>query len=616
MIKQRDRKQQKENDVAVAGGFIKAAGAGGTAGFTPPAAISGVSLQPGFTIESEILSARVKEQEYAEYSKSLAEAAVQKERKGDFSSSPTFWQEAQRMDSISRDYGAKASFYEQLRYTPASAAAVMSTGGAPRPTVPGGKPATPIVQTTRSAQPRSFSGYDNTWVMPQTAPPAGDDQGVEDRVALDFDSASSTAKKAYEAYRAAQKEFDNEYGWRRNPTSHGGYGAAYGELQELKQAYLESLDFLLDNYDSFQTNIGIPPVVNGTVAERETLQIQLNQLVEQMWDYYHTDPENTNPEAIAWYIEDIAAIKNAIAALPEESAKIAPELKERLIQMGDSATSEVAGGFVQSVATTTEWLSQYSSTEGSLEDLKVTLDQLVQEYNTYLAAGISEDNTLVVQLKEAIDNTKAQIEYVQSGSRGEEAANARQELYSMASDYYDAADTARDKATEGLGTLSQIMVDVGIEGLKLLFDYGVGKIIGGKGTGSNLLRSFSDGAHESAEAGWGVQKQIGDGLKSAAQEYLMGMFVEKGGVLDKLDDGLIKQIANSIGGNEKLIEHFAKVPVNMMGVYLTTFMFACAETIYNNALTGEHNRNDTKEVTTDAISNFMSSSISYIPQLE
>lgn len=130
--------------------------------------------------------------------------------------------------------------------------------------------------------------------------------------ALDFDSASSTAKEAYEAYRAAQKEFDNEYGWRRNPTSHGGYGAAYGELQELKQAYLESLDYLLDNYDSFETDAGIPP----PDRDRDTLQGYMNQLTEHMWDYYHEDPEDVDPERIAMYIADIAALRNVMETAP------------------------------------------------------------------------------------------------------------------------------------------------------------------------------------------------------------------------------------------------------------------------------------------------------------
>lgn len=355
---------------------------------------------------------------------------------------------------------------------------------------------------------------------------------------------------------------------------------------------------------------------SGTYADRENVQLQIDRVSSEMDAYIKASGGKADDSVLNWYDKQLRDLSEALEALPTKEAKFAPNFKNRLTQMGNSATSDIVGGFIQTAATVTEGLSQYASTDGSLEELHTTLNQLMQEYNAYLSAGISESNTLVTQLKDAIDNTKAQIEYVQSGQRGKDTADARQELYSIAGDYYEAADTARDNAAKGLNTVGQIMVDVGIEGIKLLFDQGMGKITGGTSTGSALLRSFGEGAYKSAEAGWGVQKQIGDGLKSSAVEYLMGKFVDKDGVLDKLDDGLIKQIANSIGGNEKLIEHFAKVPVNMMGVYLTTFMFACAETAFNESRTGNTSHNDTKKVTTDAINNFISSSISYIPQLE
>lgn len=183
----------------------------------------------------------------------------------------------------------------------------------------------------------------------------------------------------------------------------------------------------------------------------------------------------------------------------------------------------------------------------------------------------------------------------------------------QADEYYDAADAARNSAVEGLGTVGTMLVDGGIEGLKVLFDIGVGFITGGTGAGSSLVRSFADGAHESADEGKNVNEQIANGLKAATIEFLTGKILEKGGVLDKFDDGLIERIASSFSKNQKLVMDIAKIPVAMTGAYLTTFMFACADTAYNNVKNGEHNRNDTDEVINTAIENFISGSISYVP---
>ena len=109
--------------------------------YNAPVGISSLGLNPGFRIQDSLLDASIlkateKEQAYTEYSRVFANRAIQEEAKEDYPESRGFWTESMNMSNLAKEYGMKASFYESLRFTPASAAAVMKNSVAPKPEIP------------------------------------------------------------------------------------------------------------------------------------------------------------------------------------------------------------------------------------------------------------------------------------------------------------------------------------------------------------------------------------------------------------------------------------------------------------------------------------------------
>lgn len=279
----------------------------------------------------------------------------------------------------------------------------------------------------------------------------------------------------------------------------------------------------------------------------------------------------------------------------------------------NSAVNGVAGDLTQVGATAMEGWASISSEDGFIQQAEIDLEQALMEQEAYLENGFSMNDPVMTDVNSRVERCRAALEYYKSGQHKQDYANYRQSVYDKADNYYITASELEAEAKDGLTPLGSAMVDGGIAVVETLFDSGAGLVTGIPSIAYTMLRNFGDGAHKSYKNGWGVDKQIGDGLKSAVTTYLSHKIIDKGGIIDTASKSLSRKIAREIGGSKRIIEVFSAIPLQAIGVELYTKIATFADRLYDFATKGNADDTSIKQFISDLEDNLMSSGTSYLP---
>lgn len=279
----------------------------------------------------------------------------------------------------------------------------------------------------------------------------------------------------------------------------------------------------------------------------------------------------------------------------------------------DSALNGVAGSLTQAGATALEGWASISSEDGFIQQAEIDLEQALMEQEAYLENGFSMDDPVMTEVNSRVERCRATLEYYKSGQHKQDYANYRQSFYDKADNHYATASELEVAAKGGLTSLGSAMVDGGIAVVEALFDSGAGLVTGIPSIAYTMLRNFGNGAHEFYKSGWGVNKQIGDGLKNAVTTYLSHRIIDKGGVVDTASKSLSQKIAREIGGSKRIIEAFSAIPLRAVGVELYTKIAMFADRLYDFATKGNADDTSVKQYFSDLEDNLISSGTSYLP---
>lgn len=282
----------------------------------------------------------------------------------------------------------------------------------------------------------------------------------------------------------------------------------------------------------------------------------------------------------------------------------------------DSAVNGVAGSITQAGATALEGWASISSEDGFIQQAEIDLSHALMEQEAYLESGYSIDDPVLNEVNRRVEYCRDNLDYYVSGKHKKEYENYRKGIYNKADKYYADASELETEAKEGLTSLGKAMVDGGIVTVQSLFDTGAGMLTGIPSVGYAMLRSFGDGAHEAYKSGWGVDKQIGDGLKSAVMTYLSHKTIDKDGVVDVASKSLAKKVAREIGGSKEIIEALSAIPLRAAGVTLYTKIATFADRVYEFATKGNADDTSIKQYFSDLEENLVSSALDYAPNIK
>lgn len=419
----------------------------------------------------------------------------------------------------------------------------------------------------------------------------------------DFTMVYTAAQEAYQAYQEELKTFNREYGWRRHPEKTSGYETALAELHNLEGEYLAALNQMMNSADGGAFTFDAVAVSLAT--DRESLQFQAEQKRQEMQAYYEASGGKPDPEVLYWYLKDIAQMEAILAKEPEK-----PEEKmgfgERLKYMGVSAGTGMAADYVQTVATGAQLLGEAVTSEGYLSQAEITMNQLIAERDAYLKGGIPADNTLVVQLEEAISQLQDEINYIQSGQW--DAANEAtwQELQEKSHELNQMSESAQKKAEEDLGTVGSFLVNMGIAGCEMLADAAVGAVAGPQAVIVNrAVRDFGSGAYEAAQSGESAVIQAEYGVITAIVGYLV----------DKLDsnkkdyEDIVRSFSRGMAGqlktNSSIIETICSLSLHSLGVALGSLARGIVDPLLDGLNKGEIHKEDIQDAWNDSWDDFV-----------
>lgn len=111
------KQKQKESLAATAGSSLKnTADTSNVTTYNTSGGVTVAGLTPELRIENSILDARQKEKDYAGFAETFAQKAVHEESVGNYPDSRYLWGQAASLKEKSREYGEKASFFEELSH--------------------------------------------------------------------------------------------------------------------------------------------------------------------------------------------------------------------------------------------------------------------------------------------------------------------------------------------------------------------------------------------------------------------------------------------------------------------------------------------------------------------
>ena len=153
----------------------------------------------------------------------------------------------------------------------------------------------------------------------------------------------------------------------------------------------------------------------------------------------------------------------------------------------------------------------------------------------------------------------------QEAQRREKQQKSQQQIFSAATRLAEKGQQYEAEAKEGLGTVGQFLVDMGVTGTQMAGDALMNLVLPGSGLAMMGLRSYGQAAGEARRAGKTSGQQFLAGLKSAGIE----MFTEK-------MFGAFSKVYGKAGADELVEKLVGKLTKNTTGQALLTWMVNAA----------------------------------------
>lgn len=153
----------------------------------------------------------------------------------------------------------------------------------------------------------------------------------------------------------------------------------------------------------------------------------------------------------------------------------------------------------------------------------------------------------------------------QEAQRREKQLQSQKQIFSAASRLAEKGQQYETEAKEGLGTVGQFLVDMGVTGTQMAGDALMNLVLPGSGLAMMGLRSYGQAAGEARRAGKTSGQQFLAGLKSAGIE----MFTEK-------MFGAFSKVYGKAGADELVEKLVGKLTKNTAGQALLTWMVNAA----------------------------------------
>lgn len=153
----------------------------------------------------------------------------------------------------------------------------------------------------------------------------------------------------------------------------------------------------------------------------------------------------------------------------------------------------------------------------------------------------------------------------QEAQRREKQLQSQQQIFSAATRLAEKGQQYETEAKEGLGTVGQFLVDMGVTGTQMAGDALMNLVLPGSGLAMMGLRSYGQAAGEARRAGKTSGQQFLAGLKSAGIE----MFTEK-------MFGAFSKVYGKAGADELVEKLVGKLTKNTAGQALLTWMINAA----------------------------------------
>ena len=210
----------------------------------------------------------------------------------------------------------------------------------------------------------------------------------------------------------------------------------------------------------------------------------------------------------------------------------------------------VAAGALGAASSAVEMAGQFTPTSGQ---------QSMGQFSGFgdLGRAVRENREKGTDINTSIRQQEAQ--------RREKQMQSQQQIFSAATRLAEKGRQYETEAKEGLGTVGQFLVDMGVTGTQMAGDALMNLVLPGSGLAMMGLRSYGQAAGEARRAGKTSGQQFLAGLKSAGIE----MFTEK-------MFGAFSKVYGKAGADELVEKLVGKLTKNTTGQALLTWMINAA----------------------------------------
>lgn len=210
----------------------------------------------------------------------------------------------------------------------------------------------------------------------------------------------------------------------------------------------------------------------------------------------------------------------------------------------------VAAGALGAASSAVEMAGQFTPTSGQ---------QSMGQFSGFgdLGRAVQENRRTGADISANIKQQEAQ--------RREKQQQSQQQIFSAATRIAEKGQQYEAEAKEGLGTVGQFLVDMGVTGTQMAGDALMNLVLPGSGLAMMGLRSYGQAAGEARRAGKTSGQQFLAGLKSAGIE----MFTEK-------MFGAFSKVYGKAGADELVEKLVGKLTKNTTGQALLTWMVNAA----------------------------------------
>mgnify|MGYP002765253568 CR=1 FL=1 len=212
----------------------------------------------------------------------------------------------------------------------------------------------------------------------------------------------------------------------------------------------------------------------------------------------------------------------------------------------DRAAKAVKAGALNSAAGFTEIAAQFHPTTG---------EQSVGQFS-----GFGDLGRAVRENREKGTDINASIRQ-QEEQRRAQRKQSQQKVFAAADRLTEKGQQYEQEAKQGLGTVGQFLVDMGVTGTQMAGDAIANLVLPGSGLAMMGMRSYGQAAGEARKAGKSEQQQFLAGLKSAGIE----VFTEK-------MFGAFSKVYGGAAADELIEKLVGKMTGNMTGQALLTWM--------------------------------------------